>query len=214
MRLETTQPRKTTTKMKYILFAFVGIAIVLLLLLLIPQGKPLPVVEKAKSMHGQAFVNKTNAIAKRLGIPGGGDTLISIMWGESGLKPHATNSIAGGLIGFLHSNIRNYGLEPSTFLRLSAMQQLDYVEHFYKKWKDRNILQKAKRPEDVYLLTFYPYAVGKPNSYEFGSHNGTAANVYRHNSGLDYNRDGRLTVQDFRNYLRNKSRLKGTIFNP
>lgn len=197
--------------------SYLGIGLALALLLWLwrktknKNTTALPVQQKALQMHGQAFVDKTKAIERQMGMPPG--TLFSIMYSESGLKHNVFNSIgAGGLIGFLPSTLEAQGYTPDDLKNMTALRQLDLVRTFYQKWKDAGILGKAKKPEDFYMLTFYPYAVGKPDSYELGSHNGTARTVYSANSPLDWNKDGRLTVADFKAYLRNHNRLKGTIF--
>lgn len=169
--------------------------------------QPLPVEELAVKKHGQAFLDKTHSIEKEVGMDKG--TLTSIMYSESGLNPQALEPKygGGGLIGFMPSTTVGYGITQAQLLSLSAIDQLDYVRRFYKGWVNAGI--KPESPEDWYLLTFFPAAVGKGKDYVIGPRGST---VYVANSALDFNKDGVLTVDDFLKFIASKERLAGTIF--
>jgi hypothetical protein len=97
-------------------------------------------------------------------------TLLSVMWNESGLNPHAYEPRYGGsgLIGFMPSTLRNMGLteeEIKNFRKKGVLEQLPYVERFYK-----HLFQRVEppgkytaptgevlvRPEYVGMYTYLP----------------------------------------------------------
>ena len=166
----------------------------------------------AKRKHGEGFTAKVQKIEEDLGMERG--TLLSIMYSESGINPRAyePQGGGGGLIGFMPSTLSGntrYGVTTSQMLNMTAEQQLDLVFIFYDTWVKAG--KRPRTPEEWYMLTFYPVAVGKPNSFVIGAPN---SRVYQLNKALDYNKDGTLTKGDFLTYIKKKPRLAGTIFQP
>lgn len=163
---------------------------------------------------GQDFVDSVHAIENRLNFEKG--SLLLVMWGESSIKPTSKSrwSSASGLIGFMASTQRSLGMTKHV-THYDIFEQLKYVEKYYQ----RKVKRLGKEPYstiDVYLFTFYPVAVGKPDNFIFGSESkinkkATIAKIYRANSGLDYNRDGILTVRDFKDHIK-KSRKLGHVY--
>jgi hypothetical protein len=64
------------------------------------------------------------------------------------------------------------------------------VEKYYANYKG-----KLSSGADLYLATFWPAALGKPDSYNIGG-----AGTARGNSGFDLDHNGQITAGEFRRY--------------
>lgn len=71
---------------------------------------------------------------------------------------------------------------------LSAVEQLSFVYYYFKMFRSD---YSAMTLEDVYMTILFPKAVGKPNDWEMPWKYGEIA--YRQNSGLDLNKDKKIT---------------------
>ena len=136
-----------------------------------------------------AFADKVKQIGNRLGI--NPDYLMSCMGFETiyTFNPAIQNSIgATGLIQFLPSTAIGLGTTTDTLRKMTAVNQLDYVEKYFV-----NVIAKSgklKTLVDVYLAIFYPAAIGKPDSYKFSDV------VERANPVFDSNGDKLLTKKE------------------
>ena len=159
----------------------------------------LPMAQKGKQTSGNsAFDKKLEQVAKNLQVSK--KDLIAIMNHESGLNPAAVNPSSGatGLIQFMPATARGLGTSTAALRKMSATQQLDYVEKYYK-----NIRGKAKDVGDLYMYTFLPAAVGKPNNFVIGA-KGSGSSVfgisqnslYNQNKVFDKDNKGYYTVGD------------------
>jgi hypothetical protein len=159
----------------------------------------LPMAQNGKQTSGtSAFDKKLEQVAKNLQVSK--KDLIAIMNHESGLNPAAVNPSSGatGLIQFMPATARGLGTSTEALRKMSATQQLDYVEKYYK-----NIKGKAKDVGDLYMYTFLPAAVGKPNNFVIGS-KGSGSSVfgisqnslYNQNKVFDKDNKGYYTVGD------------------
>lgn len=148
----------------------------------------------ARARHGQAFVNEVKAMAGRLGVKP--EWIFAVMKNESGMDPKAVNpySNATGLIQFMPATARGLGTSVEALKNMSAMDQLKYVEKYFKPYAG-----KIKSGPDMYMATFWPAGLGKPDSYKIGG-----ATVARQNKIFDLNRDGQITAGEFREYYRRK----------
>jgi hypothetical protein len=162
-------------------------------------NEQLPVAQNGKQTSGtSAFDKKLEQVAKNLQVSK--KDLIAIMNHESGLNPAAVNPSSGatGLIQFMPATARGLGTSTAALRKMSATQQLDYVEKYYK-----NIKGKAKDVGDLYMYTFLPAAVGKPNNFVIGS-KGSGSSVfgisqnslYNQNKVFDKDNKGYYTVGD------------------
>jgi len=59
---------------------------------------------------------------------------------------------------------------------MSNVEQLDFVYEYYAKFGD-----KIRSHTDLYLATFYPAALGKPDNYIIGSEKGKQAIIGKQN---------------------------------
>ncbi|MCK9802086.1 hypothetical protein M1B34_31615 [Pseudomonas sp. MAFF 302030] len=163
-------------------------------------GTTPPAAETATPQNGklvwgarvdQAFRVKVREIAGRLSTDP--NWLMAVMGFETGytFSPAARNpgSTATGLIQFLESSARSLGTSTAQLARMSAVQQLDYVESYYKPYSGR-----IRNLGDAYLAVLWPAAVGRPDSYVMWERdNGPYQREYAANSGLDVNRNGVIT---------------------
>lgn len=135
-----------------------------------------------------AFKRKTIEIAGRLDMDP--DHLMAIMAFETGrsFDPAVTNqagSGATGLIQFMPATAKGLGTTTSQLARMSAVDQLDYVEHYLAPYAGR-----MGDLASAYMAVLYPRAVDKAPGYVLFRKGSTA---YRLNRGLDVNGNGQVT---------------------
>ena len=164
----------------------------------------------------QAFISSIYNYAKKLGYKP--EWISGVMYTESGFNAKAVNKQEGdtsndytraayratGLIQFMPDTSKWLGTTNQALYNMSRVQQMYYVYKYYYKWKQSGFT--ARSIYDLYLINFYPYAVGKPDSYILGSHksNAKAKEIYRQNSSLDYDNDGYISVADFKAFVAKK----------
>ncbi len=153
------------------------------------------------SIHIQdifSFESKVKSVADELGIPA--EWLMTVMYSESKFNPSAVNhkgSGATGLIQFMVPTVKDLNKRLGTNLymsdirNMSAVDQMDlvyaYLQNVRENYGEYNTLT------DLYLAILYPRAIGKDYCYTLYA---KPTQKYRMNSGLDENRDGRVTVSD------------------
>jgi hypothetical protein len=153
----------------------------------------------ATQKYGSAFVNKVKSIAKDLRIDP--NWLMAVMKSESGLSHSITNSMGCvGLIQFCPGGgLTAFGQTVASMQAMGGVAQLDLVHKYFMPYRGR-----IKSAEDLYLITFYPYALGKPDSYVFGSEQSQAyaRSVKSWNPPFDLNGDGVITMAEFKQWAR------------
>jgi peptidoglycan hydrolase-like protein with peptidoglycan-binding domain len=150
------------------------------------------------------FMEKLKKVAANLGVSE--KDLIGIMKHESELNPRAVNPFtkATGLIQFMPKTARSLGTTVDEIYKMSATEQLDFVEKYYKS----NNVRAGDDIGDLYMSTFMPAAKDKPDSFVLGNINGgsvfglSAAAIYKQNKTFDSNRDGIFTVGDVKDRIR------------
>ena len=143
------------------------------------------------------FQNKVNQVAGRLGA--NPDYLMAVMGFETGgsYDPSIRNgagSGATGLIQFMPSTATGLGTSTSALAGMSQLEQLDYVEKYLQPYAGQ-----LNSLEDTYMSVLYPAAIGQGAGHTLFNRGTTA---YRQNSGLDINEDGRITVGEATNKVR------------
>lgn len=142
------------------------------------------------------FLARVDEIARKIGCQR--EDLLQIMWKESRLDRRAVNKISGasGLIQFMPKTAQAYGTTVEAIRKMSAMEQLDYVEKYFSRFG------KINNYPDLYLAVFYPAALGKGEDFILGSERSDAyaKKVERQNPGIDKDGDGYISVADFRKY--------------
>jgi len=152
------------------------------------------------------FLAKVKQISETLGFDA--DWLMLVMYHESAqtFSPSIVNPYSGavGLIQFMPKVATNLGTSIAALKLMTNVEQLEYVYKYYAFW------QKAgatfTEPFHLFLTTFYPRALIKgwhlQPTYIFGSEDGTAkvAKIASQNKGFDLNEDGKITMQEYKDY--------------
>ncbi|WP_299459056.1 transglycosylase SLT domain-containing protein [uncultured Microscilla sp.] len=160
----------------------------------------LPYENIALNRYGQGFITKVKNISKNLGIKP--SWLMEVMNSESGLRHDIRNNIgAVGFIQFLPQTAYGLGTSPDSLANMTGTAQLDYVQKYYAPYSGR-----MKNPIDLYIVAFYPYALGKSDNYIVGSEQGDAYArlVKQQNAPFDLNKDGYVSLGEFRRFVRKK----------
>jgi hypothetical protein len=129
--------------------------------------KEIPATVGKQDATSPEFFNKLKGISERLGIDK--SDLLRIMTFETKgtLNPAIENGIgAVGLIQFMPDTAKGLGTSVQALKKMTAVQQLDYVEKFYTK----NGVTAGMGLGDLYLMTFMPAAVtnNKPDNFVLG----------------------------------------------
>ena len=158
--------------------------------------------DKKKSGLSQEFYNKVVQVSKRINC--NPNDLMGLMNSESGLDSTAENKIgAVGLIQFIPETAKSLGTTTQELKAMSPEEQMVYVEKYLvKAKKSAGYTNDAKiGAGTLYALTFLPgYAKNDilaekekdPNKY------------YAQNSGLDLNKDGKITKADLARQIKDK----------
>lgn len=162
-----------------------------------PQGVNL---NKNKYKYGPAFLNKVKEIAKRLNC--NYRDLLGVMNSESGINAKAKNpnSSATGLIQFIESTARSLGTSTAALANMSPLEQLDYVEKYLQRAKSAAGLSSNDKLSggQLYTLVFLPARAGR----DVIASSGEA--YYSANKGLDTNKDGKITMAELDQRVKNK----------
>lgn len=117
------------------------------------------------------------------------DFLMAVIAFETGrsFRPDTVNKASGatGLIQFMPKTAKALGTSTAALAGMSAVAQLAYVEAYLKPFTSR-----LDRLSDVYMAVLWPAAVGKGETHVLFAE---PSKAYRLNSGLDRNRDGKVT---------------------
>ena len=118
--------------------------------------------------------------------------LMACMAFETGrtFSPSVRNpsSSATGLIQFMAATARGLGTTTAKLSQMTAVQQLDYVERYFRPYAHR-----IRSLEDTYLAILWPRGVGQSLEYILWK---TGTRAYWVNRGLDRNRDGKVTKRE------------------
>jgi hypothetical protein len=145
-----------------------------------------------------AFIAKVQDICDLLRI--NPDWLMVVMYAESRINHQAVNANGGatGLIQFMPATARWLGTTTAALRAMSNVQQLDYV---YKYFNSLGATGKMKSVYDLYLVTFFPIALGKPDDWTLQSSDLSAYKIAVNNKIIDLNKDNKITVAEFRDYV-------------
>lgn len=137
----------------------------------------------------QEFINAVSQMCYRLGA--NTEDMLDVMNFETGgtFSPSIKNKSSGatGLIQFMPSTAKSLGTTTASLSKMSALQQLVYVEKYLKPYAGKigNLLNLS-------MAIFYPVAIGKPD-YKF------PPKVVKQNPGIYTPRDYVAMVQGKRN---------------
>ena len=141
------------------------------------------------------FINRVRLLCDRLGwkFETHANWLMSCIAFETGETFSASvlngaGSGAIGLIQFMPKTAHSLGTSTSLLAKMSAVEQLDYVEKYFKPY-----CKKISTLDDMYMAILFPKTVGmSPNTPLFIS----PSIAYRQNSGLDKNKDSIITKRE------------------
>jgi len=131
--------------------------------------------------------------------------LMQVMQAESGISASARNTYAPfadgyatGLIQFTPATARSLGTTTLALEKMSRVQQMDYVFKYLQPYTG-----KLNSYYDVYLVVFFPAAIGKSDDYIFETKSLSRSSISRSNPAIDVNKDGMITLAEFKQYLKN-----------
>src|SRR5690606_25639726 len=126
--------------------------------------------------------------------------LMAVMYFESAhtFSPAIQNPYtnATGLIQFMPSTAKELGTTVEALKNMSANDQLLYVYKYYARYKS-----KLKSYVDLYLITFFPIASGKPLDYVLQTATLPAHLIAKQNPVFDLNKDGKITVAEIQKVM-------------
>jgi len=171
-----------------------------------PATKSLKPVKSGYALESNPeFLAKVDEVAGRLQIEP--KYLMAIMKKESGLDPSIQNKkalqlgkpAAVGLIQFMPKTAAQLGTSSEKLRKMSAVDQMDYVEKFYKPY-----VKPGMDAGDLYLITFLPWGAGKKASTVLGQRGGSELgstgiskdSIYSMNPTFDTSGKGYFTVAD------------------
>ena len=157
---------------------------------------PVPVETKlswgavAVQKHGKEFKARVIEIAGRLSCDP--NHLMAIMAFELANsfapdKANAAGSGAVGLIQFMPKTAQGLGTSTAKLKEMSAIDQLDFVEKYFRSIAGSRPLPSLS---DAYMAVLLPIAVGKLDSHILFT---KPSKAYDQNSGLDINKNGSIT---------------------
>lgn len=144
-----------------------------------------------------AFAKKVTDIAAWLGIDP--NWLMQVMYAESRLNARAQNIknkrlIAAGILQWTKAS--GFPGAPQSVLKYNHLQQLDEVKKYFTPYRG-----KMHSYFDVYLVTFFPAAVGQGDHYVFATGNLPASLIANQNPAIDTIKDGKITMAEFKQYV-------------
>ena len=157
----------------------------------------------ALTRYGQSFIDELEKVAIILGFPY--EWLLAMMNSESGINHKAYNPQGGatGLIQFMPDTAKWLGTTTTALMNMTAIQQLVYVQKYFV---GLGLIGKIKNPQDLYLATFYPYALSQPDNYIIGSEVGPARVlvIAQVNKIFDINNNNAITKGEFKQFVAKK----------
>lgn len=153
-----------------------------------------------------AFITKVRTVATNLKI--NPNWLMIIMYFESARtfspsKFSATKNYVG-LIQFGHIAAKDLGTTVSKLSKMSAVQQLDYVEKYYKMWFRYLKISLPRSFVDFYLITLFPSKVNKGHDAVIESKSIPGKAFAKANKAFKPNANGLITVGEVNRVLLTK----------
>ena len=157
---------------------------------------------KVPASYRTTFIAKVIQVSKNLGI--NPNWLMAIMHFESAgtFSPSITNSLGyTGLIQFGPGAATDLKTTLTALRNMTAVQQLDYVERYYKMWYKRLKIVAPNSYIDTYLITIFPAAVNKGLDFVIRASNISAAAFEKANPAFDLNNNKEVTVAEIQQVM-------------
>ncbi len=155
--------------------------------------------EKLPTSNRAAIVEKIRQVSDRLGIQP--NWLMAVINFETAgtFSTSIQNpfSKATGLIQFMPATAISLGTTIEALRGMDFIAQLDYVERYYRPFKGR-----VQSFTDLYLATFFPLAIGKPDNWVLQTPSLSAKKIADQNP--IFNDGGRVTVGSIKRALTTK----------
>ena len=91
------------------------------------------------------------------------------------------------------------GTSTGALIAMDNVTQLDYVYKYFKPYAGRLF-----SVTDLYMVTFFPAALGKPDNYVLQTSSLSASLIARANPVFDLNGDQAITVGEFKQSVTNR----------
>lgn len=145
--------------------------------------------------YRSAFVSKVQSIAANLEIEANWLMIVIRFESANTFLPYVKNDASGavGLIQFLPSTAISLGTTVLALSKMSAVEQLTYVEKYLLPYKG-----KMSNLYDVYLAVFAPAYLGRSDAQKVYS---SPSSAYTANSALDTNKDGVITIGEIKKVI-------------
>lgn len=144
------------------------------------------------------FEKKVRQVSNKLNIPP--EWLMAVMHAESRFDASATNKKGGGtagLIQFTPQTAQQMGITLEKFRNMNHLQQLDFIYQYL------NGVQQKYHPfnnlTELYIGVLYPEGLSEDYCFSLYQNN---EEDYRTHSGLDEDKDGRVTLQDIDKFMK------------
>ncbi len=139
----------------------------------------------AANGYGPAFLDKVKTVAAKHNMDY--KELLGLMTSESGLNAHCDNGV--GYVGFMQMGddaCRNCGTTRSAVKNMTPIEQMDIVDKHLTNL-EKSMPAGSHKASDYYAANFLP-ARAKNEVLTTSDEN-----YYKWNSGLDRNKDGKIT---------------------
>ncbi len=140
------------------------------------------------------FENKVQEVAHRLEVPA--EWLMAVMYSESKFDASVSNhkgSGATGLIQWMPATAKDFGITVEKLRNLNHVEQMEFVYTYLNNVRKK--YGKYASLTELYLAILYPKALQGEQDFCYTLY-ATPSAAYKMNSGLDEDRDGRVTVRD------------------
>lgn len=132
--------------------------------------------------------------------------LLAVMHSESKFDASVANlqgSGAIGLIQWMPVTAKEMGITVERLKGMNHLQQLGYVQQYYEMIIGR--YGRVENLTEAYLAVLYPKALRHKDNYCYTLYE-KGSKAYQLNKGLDFNRDGRVTIKDIDDRMKRKYR--------
>ncbi len=168
------------------------------------MGKSDEEIDNGENMKGETlwnsprFQKKLQEVCSALGVKP--IHMKTVMMAESGMNPKAVNPITGatGLIQFMPRTAQGLEISTDELRSMDSVAQLDFVQDYFKDYAGR--LNSA---EDLYMVTFFPMALGKADDWVLQTSELSAELIARQNPVISQGEE-KITVSGFKDYVRRK----------
>ena len=148
--------------------------------------------------NSDAFEEKVREVAMDLGIAP--EWLMAVMHAESRFDASVSNhkgSGATGLIQWMPATAKDFNITVEKLRNMNHIEQLDFVYQYLDAKRKKH--RQYENLTDLYLAILYPRALEEEYCFSLYENPSTA---YKMNSGLDEDKDGRVTVQDIDKFVK------------